>query len=83
MSKKTPIPDTSWSNIQELIDNGGNVSIGNIPPIRCAAVAADENNMLAALLRRDGESLIDLLNRLDVALEAVFTREIYTDEING
>jgi len=82
MSKKTPIPDTPWSNIQELIDNGGNVSIGDIPPIRCAAVAADENNMLAALLRRDGESLIDLLNRLDAALEAALTREIYTDEIN-
>ena len=83
MSKKAPLPDTPWSNIQELIDNGGNVSIGDIPPIRCAAVAADENNMLAALLRRDGESLIDLLNRLDAALEAALTREIYTDEING
>lgn len=66
-----------------MIDDGGNVSIGQIYPIPCAAVASDEHNMYAALLRRDGESLTDLLYRLDTALEAALTREIYTDEING
>jgi hypothetical protein len=66
-----------------LIDNGGNLSIGQIPPVRCAAVAADEGNMLAALLRRDGESLIDLLDRLDEAVGKAFDEEIYTDEINS
>jgi len=30
------------------------------------------------LLRRDGESLIDLLNRLDIALETALTQENYT-----
>ncbi len=74
---------TSWQNVQELIDNGGNVSIGKIPPIRCAAVASDEHNMLVALLRREGEDITELLERLDVALEKAFTQEIYTDEINS
>lgn len=82
MSKNTP-PATPWPNIEELIDNGGNVSIGDIPPVPCAAVAADESTMLAALLRRKGESLINLLNRLDEAVGKAFNEEIYTDEING
>ncbi|MCA9973872.1 MAG: hypothetical protein KC425_26850 [Anaerolineales bacterium] len=82
MSKKTT-PATPWPNIEELIDNGGNVSIGDIPPVPCAAVAADESIMLAALLRREGESLIELLGRLDDAIGKAFDEEFYTDEINA
>ena len=79
MTKRTATAKKAWPNIQGLLDNGGNISIGEIPPIRCAAVAADESNMLAALLRREGEDLCALLNRLDKAID----EEIYTDEING
>lgn len=82
MSKKTT-PSTPWPNIEELIDNGGNVSIGDIPPVPCAAVAADESIMLAALLRREGESLIELLGRLDDAIGKALDEEFYTDEINA
>jgi hypothetical protein len=82
MSKKTP-PATPWPNIEGLINSSGNVSIGDIPPVPCAAIAADESIMLAALLRREGESLVDLLNRLDAAVGKAFDEEIYTDEING
>ena len=39
--------------------------------------------MLAALLRREGESLIELLGRLDEAIGKAFDEEFYTDEING
>lgn len=83
MSKKATKATPPWPNIQALIDNGGNVSIGEIRPIRCAAVAADESNMLAALLRRDGENLVDLINRLDEAIGKAFDQDIFTDEING
>ena len=38
----------------------------------------DEHILHTVLQRREVESLVDLLNRLDVAL----TRDIYTDEIN-
>lgn len=82
MSKKSP-PATPWPSIEALIANGGNVSIGDIPPIPCAAIAADESNMLAALLRREDESLVHLLDRLDAAVAKAFDEEIYTDEING
>jgi len=42
-----------------------------------------EHNMYATLLRRDGENLVDLLQRLDIALDKALTQEIFTDEING
>jgi len=83
MTRKTPTAKKSWPNIQGLIDNCGNISIGEIPPIRCAAVAADEDHMLAALLRREVEDLTALLNRLDEAIEKAIDKEIYTDEINN
>ena len=81
MSKKAPPPP--WPNLQHLIDNGGNVSLGALRPIRCAAVAADAHLMYAALVGRNRESVVDLLTRLDAALEIAFTQDIYTDEING
>ena len=76
-------PDTPWPHIQAFIDNGGNIAVGQIYPIPCAAVASDDHNMYAALLRRDGENLVELLHRLDIALDKALTQEIFTDEING
>ena len=83
MTKRATAKQKSWPNIQGLIDNGGNISVGAIPTVRCAAVAADEGNMLAALLRRKDETLTDLLDQLDQAIEKAIDKEIYTDEINS
>lgn len=83
MTKRATARQKSWPNIQGLIESGGNISIGEIRPIPCAAVAADENNMLAALKCRDNEDLIALLDRLDEAIEKAIQEEIFTDEING
>ncbi len=44
-------------NIEALIDDGGEITIGSIGPIACAATAADGHNALAMLVRRDGETL--------------------------
>ena len=51
-------------------------------PIGCVAVAADENNSLAMLVRRDGETLAQLLTRLDQAIAKAIEDGIFTDEIN-
>jgi hypothetical protein len=48
-----------------LFESGGNISIGPIRPIKCAAVASDDHGMLAALVRRNDESFSDLMRRLD------------------
>jgi hypothetical protein len=60
----------------------GQISIGAIRPIACAAIANDEHNMLAALVRRPDETLQQLLERLDRAVQLALDDEIYTDEIN-
>lgn len=66
-----------------MIDNGGSIALGQIYPIPCAAVASDVHNLYAALLRRDSANLVDLLHRLDIAIDKALTQEIFTDEING
>jgi hypothetical protein len=72
-----------WPALQRLVENEGSFVVGYVPPIACAAIASDEHNMLAALQRRHGESLVDLLSRLDAAVAKAIDDDIYTDEING
>jgi ribosome assembly protein YihI (activator of Der GTPase) len=62
---------------------GGEVTIGRIGPVRCAATAADENQSLAMLVRQPEESLEELLDRLDRAIVNAWDEEEYIDEING
>ena len=68
--------------IEETIENGG-ITIGIIPPLsECVAVAHEGRNTLAMLKRRKGESLAQLLSRLDLAIARAHTDDIFTDEIN-
>jgi hypothetical protein len=70
-------------NIRFLIDGNGQITIGRIGPVQCAAIASDEDQQLAALVRNPGESLEDLLVRLDAAIEQFLKDDVYIDEING
>jgi hypothetical protein len=70
------------ANIAALIDDGGQITIGQLDPIECAAIANDDHNCLAMLQRRPGESLRDLLVRLDAAIATAWNEEILIDEIN-
>ncbi len=69
-------------NIAELIDNGGQISIGRLAPIECAVVANDEHNCLAMLQRQPGETLQELLERLDASIAAALDGEAFIDEVN-
>jgi len=69
-------------NIEALIDDGGDITVGPIGPIECAATAADGHSALAMLVRRDGETLNALLNRLDKAIARFYETGETTDEIN-
>jgi len=51
-------------------------------PVGCVATAADEDCTYAMLVRRRGESFVQLLSRLDQAIEKALTLGIFTDEIN-
>ena len=68
-------------HIAELIADG-EITVGMLNPVGCVAVATDGHNTLAMLKRRSGETLAQLLTRLDQAIERAWTEEIYTDEIN-
>ena len=77
-------PSSPWTHIEAFVKSGGNVSIGPIEPIiDCAAVAADNHNMLAALVRRPDEAFMHLLDRLDRAIDQAVNHDRFTDEING
>ena len=70
-------------NIEILIADGGDITIGAIDPIECAATAADGHNAIAMLVRRDGDTLNALLKRLDRAIGRFYEDDEITDEING
>jgi ABC-type taurine transport system substrate-binding protein len=72
-----------WPNIDTLVKGSGDVTIGRVGPIPCAAVASDEHQMLAALVRRPKESLEELIARLDAAIGDAWENDVFTDEING
>lgn len=66
-------------NIEALINDGGEITLG---PISCTATAADRHNALAMLARRDGETLNALLRRLDKAIGRYYDNGETMDEIN-
>ena len=71
-----------WPNLQDLIDADGSINIGEITPITGAAVAAQGRQVYAMLRIRDGESLVEILDRLDSSVAKAVDDDIYTDEIN-
>ncbi len=72
----------SLPNIEFLIDGNGEITIGRVGPAHCAATACNDHQALAMLVRRDDESLEQLLVRLEKAIENAIEEEIFIDEIN-
>lgn len=82
----TPAQDIEWrfESIEALIDSGeGDVTIGSVASIPCVATAADECQCLAMLVRRPGESLHALMQRLDAAIAYAWEEGDYIDEVNA
>ena len=80
--EKTSKDLSSRHNLAELILRYGQIILGVLRPFDCVAVAHDGQNSLALLVRRDGESLPQLLQRLDLAVGQALSSNIYTDEVN-
>ena len=79
-------PSTPWPTIEEFLDaEQGTISLGaiNDASLGYTAVASDEHDMLVALVRTRGETLHQLLDRLEKALRPALEEQIYVDEING
>jgi hypothetical protein len=70
-------------NIEALIEDGGEITLGRLHAIDCAATAADGHNAIAMLVRRNGETLNALLKRLDRAIGVYYVDGETVDEVNG
>jgi hypothetical protein len=81
----THIADHPISRIEELLpwNDFGEITVGVLEPVGCVATAVDGSNCLAMLVRRDGETLAQLLTRLDLAVGLAFAEDIFTDEVNA
>ncbi len=74
----SPFPNIDW-----IIANHGSITIGDIGAnVGCVAAAADPHLCYAMLARREGEKLLDLLDRLDRAIKTAAESSITVDEIN-
>jgi len=79
--KKSAVTSLFLPNIAQLIADG-EITVGVLRPIGCVATATDRHNCLAMLVRRRGETLTQLLTRLDLAIAKALTEDIFTDEVN-
>jgi hypothetical protein len=59
--------DQSLPYIGELMKHG-QITLGNVRPIGCVAVAHDSRQTVCMLLLREGETVTQLLTRLDLAI---------------
>jgi hypothetical protein len=73
--------DQSLPSIGELMKHG-QITLGNVRPVGCVAVAHDGRQTVSMLLRREGETVTQLLTRLDLAIAKAFTEGTRTDEVN-
>ena len=72
----------SFQHVQAFLDQTrGQITIGEIPPIRRAVLAAVGKRVHVALLGRDGEQIGQLLERLDTALGQVMADDSVIDEV--
>jgi hypothetical protein len=80
-ANNSAVVSLSLPNIADLITYG-EITVGVVRPMGCIAVATDGQNSLAMLVRHRGETLAQLLARLDQAIDKALTEDVYTDEIN-
>ena len=80
--KKITAADVTFSNIEAFIDGTrGQITIGEIPPIRSAVLAAVGKKVRVALVRREKETVSELLQRLDAALWQALSSNTVIDEV--
>ncbi len=82
VAKTSAVIPVSLPNLADLITYG-EITVGVLRPVGCVATATDGHKSLAMLVRRRGETLAQLLTRLDQAIDKALTEDVYTDEINS
>ena len=70
------------TNAEHLIRDGGDITVGGIGSIM-PGDCGGHRYATRQLVRRQGETIMQLLDRLDDAIGKAYTEEIYIDEVNG
>jgi hypothetical protein len=79
---KTPVTTDPLRHIQSFVDGTrGQITIGEIPPIRSAALAAVGKKVRVALVRRDQETVSEFPLRLDAALGQAVSTDTVINEV--
>jgi hypothetical protein len=79
---KKPVTTDPLRHIQAFVDGTrGQITIGEIPPIRSAALAAVGKKVRVALVRRDQETVSEFLLRLDAALGQAVSTDTVINEV--
>jgi hypothetical protein len=82
MSKPPAATDVRFDHIQAFLDKThGQLTIGEIPPIRRAALAAVGKKVRVALVCGEKETATELLLRLDTALGNAIKENAVIDEV--
>jgi hypothetical protein len=72
----------AFKHIQAFLDNSrGQITIGEIPPIRRATLAAVGKKVRVALVCREDETVANLLLRLDASLGKALADNTVVDEV--
>ena len=72
----------SLGHLQAFLDDTrGQITLGEIPPIRRAALAAQGKKVRVALVSQDRETIAQLLERLDAALGKAMAEDAVIDEV--
>ena len=69
-------------NLERMVDEDGGITVSVIESFGCIAAAAEKTHSVAMLRRRRGESLAELLQRLDAAVATAYATGSRVDEVN-
>ena len=73
----------AYPNIEAILQEGGDITVGRVGPIDCVASASTSVDCPVMLVRREGESFVALLRRLDRSIAKAWEQEVNIDEVNG
>ncbi len=82
VKKNSAVIPRTLPHIAELITYG-EITVGVQHSVGCVATATDGHNCLAMLVRGQRETLVQLLTRLDQAIDKALTDDVYIDEVNS
>ena len=80
--KPRSVAPTALPNIDWLLGEHGAITLSDVSPVGYVAAAADNHTCYAMLARKKGETVLDLLYRLDKAIAHAAEHNTTIDEVN-